>query len=271
MINFGIDTTVRMRLDGKITSFPVIPLSQADKDYLLIHEVDLFVENFKKKLMKFKLLEGHEKSETANNKSFYASAFIFMKRCTEMFDKSRYEEPTFSIMGDFSDPNLTKIELNFAKNNLEIASSVIEEMNDSEIVELRKLIAVKRLEHIWQVYALRQIVYLMKETVKTQVDKGIPKKSSVKVSATDSAEYLQSLRDIKNSSWDEEIAIDDKDITTEMNSPISEFITIGDKLFKKYIYCINHLEMSGRELTDEFGSDSLKELKTYEQQIRGKK
>jgi hypothetical protein len=271
MINFGIDTTVKMRIDGKITITPSLPLCAEDKEYLLKSKIDIFVNHFKRKVISYKLLEGHEKNDIMDNKPFYASSFIFMKRCLEIFDKAKYEEPTFSSIAKFDSPELTKIELSFAKSEMKMSADEINSLSTEGKIALRSVIAKARLEHIWEVYALRQIVFLMKETVKTQVDKGIPKKTSVKTQEKNSEEYLQTLRDIKNSSWDEEIQLDDKDVTTEMSTPISELITIGDKLFKKYIFCVNHLELSGRELTDEFGADTLKQLKKYEQQIRGKK
>lgn len=281
MMNFGIDTTVRMRIDGKITAFPNLPLCDVDKAHLLASKIDLFVNHFKKKLIQFKLLEGHEKANLMDNKPFYSASFIFMKRCLEMFDKSKYEEPTFTTIPNFSIPELTPVEKAFAKGVMQLSLDDIESLGDSEKIALRCEIAKSRLEHMWEVYALKQIVFLMKETVKTQVDKGIPKKSSFKnglgKKSTPKAqekktdEYIQTLRSIKNSSWDEDINIDERDVSAEIGTPISELITVGDKLFKKYIFCANHLELSGRELTDEFGADTLKQLKQYEKQLQGKK
>lgn len=279
MFRLGIDSTIKMRIDGEIIKLPAMPLSDEDKEFLIQSKKDMFVEMYKRFLIKYKLLEGTEKNELKTNDAFIAPAFIFMKRCLNVFDKSKYKSTTFTSQPEFTGPVLDKAELSFLKDQIDFVKisypdfelSYLDDLSEDELVEFRNKLAVIRLEFYWEVHARIQIEYLMNETVKTQVDKGIPKKATVKGSKKYVNNYIEALRDKKDQFNDAELDISEADQSIDNTDDFSDEVAELDFTFRKYLFCVNHLEMNSAELKDEFGKDALIELRKQELILKGRK
>lgn len=277
----GPDTTIKMLIDGEINVFPEVALSVEEKTFLS----EGFFKDFHK-IMKIRLresgcLEGHEYHEMASNPALLQGrAFIYMSRCLERFDKSRYVGSSFGLVSPAElELPLDSHEFEFAINfNIIKKSSKTSNLSFKKIrlgltledateallqkVDVLKLlketIAIERLKFYWVVFYRKSINELAWETLKWKKNKGIPTLTELRKYIPDGKEFVKSAQEEKDYHAELDYnsnTIEIKDEFWTKDETWSVLLAGIPLATKKFIYCSNVLKMDFRELLAEFEKD----------------
>ena len=88
--DYYIEEKINLSLDERIQKHPVIPLSDAQKEFLKERCFGWFPTEFRNLIEKYNLLTASQKEELKHDKNlFLGDAFIWFNRCLETFDPSR--------------------------------------------------------------------------------------------------------------------------------------------------------------------------------------
>jgi len=281
---FSLDDSIKLICDGEILVKPVIPLTEAEKNLLVDQFFKQFHKDMRTRLYLSKCLERSEVYDYFQDKNFLqARAFIFMKRCLNRFDKSRYQGSDFGLpekeMKDFSDidfkfahewkiiseedgifkykdisaPTYRKF-INALKRNPEVHK------------EVKELVQITRLKFFWTVFYREAINQLAGETIKWKKNKGIPTKPELKRSGVDPEAYIKGLRELQD------FQVESRSVPDGVEEESSEdadktYLSLENRLlksmpfvFRRYFFCSNILGMDNHELALEFTDKKIKQL-----------
>lgn len=275
---FGLDDTIKLIFDGEIIVKPSISLNDEEKNFLINKFYKDFHREMRYRLYISKCLETNEINEYLQNPDFLqARAFIFMNRCLNRFDKSRYKGQEFGILQG-EDNKLDKFDFEFAVSfkvftkNKKVFSygkiplgtsfkSIKKNLSRDPQLEnaIKTDIALARLKFFWLNFSRDSINQLAGETIKWKKNKGIPTKPDLKKSGVKPDEYIATLKETQT------YQVNSRTAPTEVESEADEGLTSGkyveleDELmagmsreFRRFFFCMHVLKMDHQEMTLEF-------------------